>query len=892
MRKKTLALFSLMLAFVMALSLAVLAGCKKGNKTEKPKGDGTAVSLVSDETLKDKLLALYTFEDTDKTLKASDPFTGEAREANNGTYGDNYKLAVNPKANGGSTTVFDTSTAFSLGRFDETQIADEFEDYFIVEGNTYEGLSFSFWAYNTVTLEGEVDSLGESADWANLVTNGYESINWGNLSYMATSTGSYMPFHPTNGTVIGRGAYTEDSYAQARELYTDSELAKFRGKSDYFAVWNAISGNTQGEGSDDNEYVAPVAAAYLQTWRYVTINIDLEEGLSFYNNGRLAYTYQPKTFITLAGGWEQIYADLVMGAMKEYEADEMYLNFFNAESGIYVDDLIVGKSLAAADACNLYEDVSGKTWTDADLELTSALSQGDQEEQEEKNQAVDQYINDMIASFPVEGDVWGSAADPIKDAGVAGKDTNQDGKINDVIGAARDAFEYVAGDYIETVGNVNLTSGVTLAASDNYSPKLNNDGTFEMTVSGIQLSKGQGNYQGTYVSLYDGTSFVGAVRVDWAASNNIKGWTWDVSKVIMPADTNGQITGEVTWVNTSTDGIYLNVAQRFCNLDIVFKYTGAKLTITYNMYYYFAGETVELITESGTEFSAQIPKDESTLFATITYEIKPASGKTLETALDMKNLSLRFGMENSAFLIKEAEGANTTKAAAYSYGGSYQPDENYAKVKLPSAAEDFNVTYTADLYTAETSAWVSPAFYLIESNDTNITAATLNGAQMLGVRGDNWAGVCQNLSEANKGTTDKALPNCAFPKTINYIKNSAGGVFRYQLGDVLYTNGVKDLCEVIAVKLIVNIVYVADTHTYTVTYYRNTAEEDNIIYQFSVVFETGNDVVLCIGGEGTYMENIVITNNIVGGSDLTLTKTTSGTKTAVNTDGYTPVTAA
>ena len=199
----------------------------------------------------------------------------------------------------------------------------------------------------------------------------------------------------------------------------------------------------------------------------------------------------------------------------------------------------------------------------------------------------------------------------------------------DVIGAARDAFEYVAGDYIETVGNVNLTSGVTLAASDNYSPKLNNDGTFEMTVSGIQLSKGQGNYQGTYVSLYDGTSFVGAVRVDWAASNNIKGWTWDVSKVIMPADTNGQITGEVTWVNTSTDGIYLNVAQRFCNLDIVFKYTGAKLTITYNMYYYFAGETVELITESGTEFSAQIPKDESTLFATITYEIKPASGKTL-----------------------------------------------------------------------------------------------------------------------------------------------------------------------------------------------------------------------------------------------------------------------
>lgn len=65
-----------------------------------------------------------------------------------------------------------------------------------------------------------------------------------------------------------------------------------------------ISGNTQGEGSDDNEYVAPVAAAYLQTWRYVTINIDLEEGLSFYNNGRLAYTYQPKTFITLEGGWE------------------------------------------------------------------------------------------------------------------------------------------------------------------------------------------------------------------------------------------------------------------------------------------------------------------------------------------------------------------------------------------------------------------------------------------------------------------------------------------------------------------------------------------------------------------------------------------------------------
>lgn len=891
MKKKTLTLFALVLALVLSFSLAIMAGCKKGNSVS---GDGTAVSLVTDESLQGKLLAMYTFEDSDSTLKATDPYTGEALEANNGTYGENARRVAIPAEHGSSTAIFDTSTYFSVGGFDATQIDDEFEDYTVVDGNEYDGLSFSFWAYNYETLVGELESLGESADWSNVMTNGYESITWGNLSHMqaGTADGSYRAFYPSNGTEVGRGAYTEEGYNALRNIQaTKTRLSTYSGTNERYSVWNAISGNTQGEGSTDNDYIPVVAAAYLNTWRYVTINIDLEEGLSFYANGRLAYRYDPDTFNT-PGGWDQIYADFVMSIMAEYqESDDYYLNMFGSESGIYVDDLIVGKALTADDACNLYENVSGTTWTDADLTITSLLDEEQAQEQEEKEAAIREYLEKTADSLLVEGDVWGSDADPEKQAGVSGSDTNDDGVITDVVGTARNEFEYVAGDYIETVGDVSLNNSVVLAGSNSYAPKVNEDGTFEMTVSGIQLSKGEGNYQGTYVSIYDGDAFVGALRIDWAASNNITGSTWDTDKVIMPTDTNGQITGNMTWVNTTDNGVYLNVVQRFCKLDITFKYDGTKLTVTYDIYYHYAGETVELTTASGTKFSYDVPKDDTTLFNTVTYEILPAAGLTLDTALDLENMSIRFGAENSAFLITDANGALTTKAAAYTYAGAWQPDDTYAKVLLPSTAADFDVTYTADVYTAVASGWQSPAFYLIDSNDTSLTAATLNGVQLLGVRGDNWAGVCMNLNEANAGTAQGAIANCTFPKTINYITQSTSDDFRYQLGDVLYTNGVTDLCDVTPVKMFVNIVYDAGTDTYTVTYYRDEATEANIFYQFSVVFQTGENVVLCIGGEATYMENIEIKNNTPDGEALTIAggKTTSGTKTQVSTDGYTPV---
>lgn len=840
-----------MLAFVMALSLAVLAGCKKGNKTEKPKGDGTAVSLVSDETLKDKLLALYTFEDTDKTLKASDPFTGEAREANNGTYGDNYKLAVNPKANGGSTTVFDTSTAFSLGRFDETQITDEFEDYFIVEGNTYEGLSFSFWAYNTVTLEGKVDSLGESADWANLVTNGYESINWGNLSYMATLDGEYKAFYPTNGTVIGRGAYTEDSYAQAREIYSDSELAKFRGKSDYFAVWNAISGNTQGEGSDDNEYVAPVAASYLQTWRYVTINIDLEEGLSFYNNGRLAYTYQPKTFITLKGGWEQIYADLVMGAMKEYEEDEMYLNFFNAESGIYVDDLIVGKSLTAADACNLYEDVSEKTWTDADLELTSALSQGDQEEQEEKNRAIDAYFENMTSEATIT--------------------------------AQRNAFisGYDASLYLEAIGKTDCSTKVN--GKTYYIPTAESNGSYSMTVSGIQLSAAVAgatgddakHYLGAALNLAQGAGNAYVASVSIANTT----WQWDVAAP----------QGTVTW-----DYATFNNVQRYSYIDVTLSYNGTDtVTIKYDIYYYFydmIGETVKLQKidaegNKGDEFDYVITEDDA-YYGSLTYTVTSANTKA-----DLSALRLYFYADEACFNVTEVTGGTASNTAApeepddpaltegnnplYTYSNTwYSTGSDYAQTVLPSG--DFDITYTADVYTASASNWHGPAFIMMGGNLGDNTPGD-GGKPLVYVRCDNYDGNNKNIS------TEHGY-------TITYSKQAEMGAFKYTLGEQQYKNGDIYLCEVTPLKLICNIKRTGGS--YSVTYYKDSVSEENKIQAFTFTFTYSEQLIFSIGGEDTYMENIAITNNTVGGSDLTLTKTTSGTKTAVNTDGYTPVTAA
>lgn len=377
MKGKKIAVLSLALSSLLAFTVAGVACNKGGGGTNA--GSETAVSLISDSTLTDKFFALYTFEDTGDVLTAINPYTGAIADTFNGSYFNTAGRVTNPKKQAdasGSQYVLDTDSAVRLGNFSSV-IGDEFDDNNMPTGSVQDGLSFSFWAYNNETIVGPVEGSDESADWSNMIYNGYESINWGNLTHNAATTSdekftNVYPMYDTSGNMtVGRGAYTDGadgSYEAARAIYSTEQLSSYW---DSYAVWNAVSGNRQ-DGSaqiPDNEYIEDVAAAYLNNWRYLTVNIDYTEGLSFYVNGRLAYRYAPKAFEGNApmveyGGWQAIYADFVLGAIKSGSA---YIDMFGAECGITVDDLIVGKSITETDACALYEDITGNTWTEDDL---------------------------------------------------------------------------------------------------------------------------------------------------------------------------------------------------------------------------------------------------------------------------------------------------------------------------------------------------------------------------------------------------------------------------------------------------------------------------------------------------------------------------------------------
>lgn len=390
MKRKWFLIVSVLTALLFALTFTLTA-CKKDNEDPETPGPGPGpgtdptpgtagkqVALIEDEDLADKFFMMYTFEDSaaisavpadGSVLAAIDPYTGEAAADYNGKYLSNSSsvaLVSIPKANGDSKYVMDVNAnAISLGGLSSTDLVETFDDAGNFEANgTYTGLSISFWAYNYETLIGNT-STGVSADWNNLATTGDSLILWGN-----TQEAGPVPHYPTAGTtIVGRGAYTEESYATAAAELTTAQL----GVHNDYTGWNAIAGN-KGATDEDGGLIDNIADSYLNNWRYITISLDYEEGVSFYNNGRLVFTYDPSVFGTTER-WNTYYGNFIFGMRADFqELVSSYVNMFNAPTNIYVDDVLVGKALTAADARALYEDLSGTTWTDADLVLSGVNS--------------------------------------------------------------------------------------------------------------------------------------------------------------------------------------------------------------------------------------------------------------------------------------------------------------------------------------------------------------------------------------------------------------------------------------------------------------------------------------------------------------------------------------
>lgn len=518
--KKRFSFWALMLAVALALSLVLTACGKKEDDNNDDGGNtggggttsGGQIALVDASDLADKLFLMYTFEDADVSGKISavNPYTGAAVESG-ATYGTSAALVTTPGTNvGGSKKAFDTAGALMLSNTFEDTTFKEMEDdgsgYYVLNtsADEFTGVSVSFWAYNYETYSG-VASGSEAADWSNVIDTTDLSITWGNISdKINNSDGTYGAIYPGNNATLGRAAYPTSMYQNAQGSLTQAQITASPNSlgnngngSDGQPVnkwwaFNAISGTLLGDAADDpaddTDAAQAMAEQYLQTWRYVTIDIHYETGISFYANGALAFRYTPEQLESFyvtgnKADWDTMYQEILLGLMKNGEGWSTF-NLFNGISGIYVDDLIIGQSLTATEAEHLYEDLASAatgTTVDVDTSITSTM-QGSQEAQQE---AEEKAMQNALAQ--AQADVE---------------------SVSEQLKAMQTAGDITVGDSSETISIVmrkdyDNTNGWWSWGQNNVVTGAATDTGFEFSVTGYQISYGTQYYYGLTLGIWD-----------------------------------------------------------------------------------------------------------------------------------------------------------------------------------------------------------------------------------------------------------------------------------------------------------------------------------------------------------------------------------------------------
>ena len=218
MQSKRYRIAALVLALLLVLSfgLVMFAGCADDQEKDgdTSAGENAAAKLVTDESLKSKLLALYDFEESDKdtsaTLYGYDPFTGEAN-GRDGYYSSEGAAqtasidSLEDSVEGSSSkTAFNVTSGITLNGALDGLYSD----------NTTKGASVSFWAYNydMSTRVSDEDAETLAVDRYNIVTNSLASLTWGTLYGTRTQNSVALNIYPSykNGNTVvnvGRGAY-------------------------------------------------------------------------------------------------------------------------------------------------------------------------------------------------------------------------------------------------------------------------------------------------------------------------------------------------------------------------------------------------------------------------------------------------------------------------------------------------------------------------------------------------------------------------------------------------------------------------------------------------------------------------------------------------------------
>lgn len=715
MRSKKGRISAVFLALVLLFSftLVMFAGC--GNPEGEGGGEGSnAAKFVTDDSLSDKLLAMYTFEESNPAngtaLNAYDPYTGDAIPSANGQYEVNEyvpsitTVAVNSLTQDDYTLTTDSTRAFDVRTplYLSGTMNELYERTTDSDGNSLpnfeKGVSASFWVYNwdqDKTVSSETEGT-LAIDYANIVTNGRLTVTWGNLNDNGTVK------YPDQDTTVGRAAYTDKyitgqdgvgSYYDAQAEFTSEQLSKFDtgwarsgGYDTYdFTGWNVISGNVQD--ADEDSTVDQISDYCYQTWRYVTVSMD-EDGISFYMNGRLAYYYPAATYLASAPGWtgEQtlsststsyyyrfIYA-LVGGQVWDPVWEEntdvstfgFVFNMFGADAKAYVDDLIIGYALEDSEVQALYQNLSGVTYAAADLTIGTSMS----EEEVARENAISEALNDRLAEYQKN----------IGDNNGAGTYTT----------SQRDAFIAADGEttikneqgYYEELGSTALNS-VVAAGTGVYKPTLDEDGYFEMKITALQLSSGANDWNGIYAMLgqkvsttpQSVASIQGSAGMDFFLLESTWGANGDpTSTGDTPAanvlrvwkqglNTTTGTGHSLTFTSDDTSDVLFEDVQRYSWIVITLRWNGSSLRLTLDYYYYYVGETIEDITPTvGDPFDYTIGFRSEAWYGSVTLNVQPAEGETrsIDEIVDMSDLGLRFGTEDSYLLITDVEGGTST----------------------------------------------------------------------------------------------------------------------------------------------------------------------------------------------------------------------------------------
>lgn len=331
--KHTKKFITLAVAAVMALGCASFVACDGDDPNINDGGSG----IVADTSLQGKLFAAYTFNNETSRGAAINPFSGEALSSYDWTVSEDQEYTDTAKS--GKAIVTGTSITMPW-----------YKDLFDA---TADGFSFSYWSYGDSSMD---EQLSIYPDWNDMITGEYENITYGNLE---TTYSAYPGSDNTNNS-IGRGAYSDEMYAQAQDELTTAQLANMSGNS--YAAFNA--GMYEPGTSTQSSSLAAEMDGKAQ---YMTVVVSADDNtIKFYRNGALSYCYQ--------AGDGALY--LLLDVYDGDGGTSAKLKAFGGFAG-YADDAIVGSALTDEEVLALYNDQMGASKTMADVTLKSNLNEDD-----------------------------------------------------------------------------------------------------------------------------------------------------------------------------------------------------------------------------------------------------------------------------------------------------------------------------------------------------------------------------------------------------------------------------------------------------------------------------------------------------------------------------------